>query len=211
MLNFRKSLSILAGLSAVVLGVNASHASLITTGASMPLFTGDAPFAGAGTTGTLVDDVQYAVFAPGQAPASLFGATLSAPTFSDFVYAYVVNNQAVSALETQLLNVGYASGSILRNVGHSEALGGNMPGSGQGASANSFFNLFYADPIAPGSSSDILYFTSPQAPTFASATTGNGGVNDQFVLPSPTVPEPASLGLLAMSGLAILRRRRVAK
>jgi len=219
MRHFKISLSAAVGLSLLALGAGHSQAALTTTGDSIPAFTGIAPFSGSGTTGILDANVEYAVFAPGQAPASLFGSSsnLSSPAFSDYVYAYVVDNVGTSGagdLSVNLLNVGYANGAILENIGHSEALGGNQPIVGQGAASNSYYNLFYADPITPGTSSDILYFTSPQPPDFASSTTGNGGLNDPYLLPSPavSVPEPSSLGLLAAGGLALLgRRRRVAR
>jgi len=217
MRKFHKSWAILLGASVAVLktGFSQGAVTLTTTGDSIPAFTGTGAFDGTGTTGILDANVEYAVFAPGKAPASLFGSSgnLSSPTFSDYVYAYVVDNvgsAGANDLSVNLLNVGYANGSILENVGHSETLGGNAPIAGQGNASNSFYSLFYADPITPGSSSDILYFTSPQPPTFASSTTGNGGVNDQYLLPSPSaaVPEPASMSLITAGFLGLLGRRR---
>ena len=57
-----------------------------------------------------------------------------------------------------------------------------------------------------GDTSDVLLFTSPYAPEWDFATlSGHYLVIRQ--LPSPT-PEPATLGLLIIGGLAMLRRRR---
>ena len=211
MLKIRKTLSVAAGLALLAAGASTSRAAftLSTDPYSIPAFTGTEPFFSTGTTGTLSASVEYAVFAPGTFPGPAVGGNLIGADPSagaDYVYAYKVDNLAGSTLSINELSVGWATGAILRNVGNNLTLGGAAPVL-QYLPANSFINLLPS--IAPTASSDVLYFTSPEAPTFASSTVGNGGLNLQELLPSPSVPEPVTgFSLVLGAGLATLSRRR---
>ncbi|MGO8019986.1 hypothetical protein AB9E19_34305, partial [Rhizobium leguminosarum] len=77
--------------------------------------------------------------------------------------------------------VGLAVGSGATNASENNSLGGQAPVFKQIAASS--FNAIFSG-IAPGSSSNILMFTSPNPPTFASASVGNGGLSDQENLPS---------------------------
>lgn len=162
----------------------------------IPGFTGSVVFDNGSNVSATMD---YAVFAPGD----YGGADPSGGT--DYVYAYqVFANNARYTTTT----VGILDGAIVANAGtdpNYAQLGGIDPLAGFPTfQAQSFFSL-WNPPVNPGQYSTVLLFTSPQPPTFASASVANGGTGVQLEAPSP-LPEPSTLVLLA-GGLALLRRR----
>ncbi len=93
-----------------------------------------------------------------------------------------------------------------------------------------FYDSGTANPVTPGNSSSAFKFTSPDSPTTLTNGTGFIGLPDTysyvytgpsdsglastiFSIPITTVPEPASIVLACIGGLAglmVWRRRRVA-
>jgi hypothetical protein len=91
-----------------------------------------------------------------------------------------------------------------------------------------FYDTGTSDPITPGNSSSAFKFTSPDSPTTLATGTGfaglpdtysyvysgpgeSGTLNTIFSIPITTVPEPASIvlaGLGGLAGLMMWRKRR---
>jgi len=208
MLIANKHLGLMVGIGLGLGLAAASHASIIATDPdAMTGFKGSEVFSSTGGGNILGVVVDYAVFAPGKYPGSSLGG--SDPSGgADYVYTYLINNDPTPASTVSLtsFSVGLASGSGAHNAGVNNSLGGITPFA-QVITSSSFQHL-YSPSIDPGNSSNITLFTSPNAPTFGNASVGNGGLSDQEQLPTPTAPEPASLGLLASAGLLVLGRRR---
>lgn len=158
---------------------------------------------------TLSVAVDYAVFAPGQ--YGLFGTDPSGG--AAYVYAYQIHNQAESNVGVSLMTLGAAASSGIASVGVDAVLAGVLPDAfGLGASSVRWgFGWDFSDPgleIAPGLSSMVLLFTSARQPRWDDVTLADGGVPAASgLLPSP-VPEPGTLGLLALGGLWACRRLR---
>jgi hypothetical protein len=65
----------------------------------------------------------------------------------------------------------------------------------------------YSPELAVGQVSSVMYFSSPYAPWDDTSTlSGYMGADTQYV-PSPYIPEPGALSLLALGICALLRRR----
>lgn len=166
----------------------------------IPGFTGSVNFAATNVSATM----DYAVFAPGNYGAS-GGADPSGG--AHFVYAYQV---FATGSPFTSASVGILPGATVANASFSVTYplaGGDAPAVNtfQGAPPTSFFNLF-SPAVGPAGYSAVLLFTSPQAPTFASASVANGAFINQQAAPSP-LPEPGSLALLGFGALLALRRR----
>jgi len=187
-----------------------AHAGILTTGAGF--LKGTEHFAGSSSLGSLDANVDYAVYAPGNYPGT------DPSSGHEFVYAYQIFALGDATLPLSTLTVGVAyDSSTSTNVsgGHNATYDPAYPDN-TGAhpivesltpSSSSFLSLF-APGISPGGHSAILLFTSPNPPTFTSASVQNGGVSDQELLPSP-IPEPGTLALAGIgAGLVLVRRRR---
>ncbi len=200
----------------LVLGVTgASRASLLASDPnSIPTFTGSQPFSATGGGSTLNVLVDYAVFAPGTFPgpgpiSAAFGPDPSGGT--DYVYTYVANNDASSNTNMSALLVGLALGSGAHDASENTSLGGQSPAVNAVTPSN-FTDLFPG--IAPNTSSDIVMFTSPNPPTFNSASIKNGGVSDQEMLPisdarariaySPCSRRPCGYGTSQSQGVILI-------
>lgn len=182
---------------------------------------------------TLIADVDYAVYAPGDFGTS---ATLGFPAAADpsggteWVYAYQINNDLGGQLRVAALSIQLVPGvisNIATNVSHTSS----TPAGGLEPDAWSFIPIAVDPPtnvkwsfantphlLLVGLESDILLFTSPFEPTFRGAgiTGGSGSIaplpGDANFLPSPA-PEPSALFLAALGGVLLgaryLRRRSV--
>ena len=166
-------------------------------GGPPPLYTGSTPF----SIGTLSGYVDYAVFNPGQFPYS--GYT---PTAGELTYAYqvfVTGSAPLSSFELALTDPA-------DNIGSFNNLGGTVPNS---MTLNSMVSAKWTFPGVPtGGSTQGLAFSSPRLPQSLFATVVDTG-QTTFVIPLPSpgpnsIPEPATLGLVAMGCMMLGLRRR---
>jgi hypothetical protein len=187
---------------ALVLGLAsiASAGFLATDGSAMPAFQGTQTFA----SGTMSANVDYAVYAPGN-----FGNILTPDPSggTDYVYAYQVMPTGI--LPVTVLTVGLATGSGAHNAGTAPLYGaaGGIAPSAWAIQSTSAAALFATPELDAPSFSQVMLFTSPNAPTFGPASVADGGKSDQQILTTP-IPEPASLAFLALGLGALLRRSR---
>ena len=148
-------------------------------------------------------NVDYAVFAPGAFGVAFPGQDPSGGT--EYVYAYQIEN-----LDTDIskLTVGLDGDEPLGTVGFlatglTDPTASSFIGAGPTSAA---WDFTVPGALTNGNSSAVLIFTSAAAPEWDTATVAAAWSNTQN-LPSP-VPEPASLGLIAVGlGLVSIRRK----
>ncbi len=169
-------------------------------------------------------EVDYAVYAPGQFGASSdlgFPAGLDPSGGADYVYAYEVYNDPTATISLIQFSVGITKFDVptnSTNIGHDPAtidlgmapdIWHFNPTTGDPTSALWFFT---STTLAPGSHSDIVFFTSPFGPTMHSSSV-LGSFTATANLPSP-VPEPGTITLSTIAVVCVLaasclRRRRL--
>jgi hypothetical protein len=148
----------------------------------------------------LVAQVQYAVYAP-----TMYGGKVPVPA-NNYVYAYQLYNVGSAALTT--LTVGLPIGSGAANGGTDAACGdiGGIDPSFANVYADTFTVTFLTHQLPPvGGHSVVLLFTSPNGPTTTEAFVADGDLISAPGAPAP-LPEPATLILLGLSGLALRRK-----
>lgn len=159
---------------------------------------------------TFIADLSYAVYEPGDFTLSFPGEVVD-PTH--YVYAYQVDSVS-STVYSGIYGGAYVQAFSINIQGDEQITAAtSVAGSGTvapntgGVVPTSVSWDFIGGLITPGNSSEVLYYTSPFGPEFDnSALSGTASFFDEQQVPTP-VPEPASLALLGLGGLAMLRRR----
>ncbi len=154
-------------------------------------------------------DVDHTVYAPGTFSFSVDPG--HNPKGSHYVYAYqIVDVSSTSGGYVTQLSVGLnMDGLATEGIWYVQSDPGDVDPSTCGL-APFTARWTYSPELAVGQVSSVMYFSSPYAPWDDSSTlSGYMGADMQYV-PSPYVPEPGALSLLALGICAIMRRRRTA-
>jgi hypothetical protein len=193
-----------------MVGTVADGALLATDTAAIPGFHGTQSFDAAAGPLTFGAEVEYAVYAPGQFHSS---TALGGPTDpsggTQYVYAYQLINDGSAAQRTiGELSVGFDGNASPGNLG---VIGGAPFGLNPSSSAFvpvsppfASATWIYNTELTSTQASNILLFTSPNAPHLYNASVLGGGLVDQRQLPSP-IPEPSSV--LIIGGMIIMLGR----
>jgi hypothetical protein len=159
--------------------------------------------------GDLKADIDYCVYWWTRYPGTDY-----TPPVGHFVYAYQVYVTGTGPVKK--LSVGMLAGNDAGNIADDAGLGD----AGGHAPDSSFFtgpapnydaaNWEWADADPLVTHSDGLVYASINAPRWWIGTVQNTGQAASGYVPSPSdvIPEPATLGLLALGLVAALRRRR---
>ena len=147
--------------------------------------------------------VDWAVFAPGDFP---YPGTGYAPTAGEMVYTYQLFStgaDAISSFSVALENPADNIGSFSGLTGDAVINTVLLPG----VKAEWQFAG-----VTTNSNSEGLAFSSPYVPKDLFGLAVNGGTFSVVIpLPTPSdveIPEPATLSVLALGGVALIRRRR---
>jgi MYXO-CTERM domain-containing protein len=208
----------MAGFSAfaavgLAIGVSSSaFAGFIATDpAAMPAWRGTQNF----NNGVINANVDYAVYAPGAyGAADPSGGTR-------FVYVYQLFNISATRAVSNL-TVGIEDAALSAFDGGFDAtrptFGGVIPLfqdslAGTAFPSSSFRSIFQTvggpfTKVNPGQHSQVLLFTSPFAPQLYASSVIDEGEQSQRLLPSPAIPGPTAVAVLAVAGVTSLRRRR---
>ncbi len=171
---------------------------------------GNGPSGGAWTGSTAFDNglglsgyVDWTVFSPGAFP--YLGYT---PTAGELAYAFQVFS--TGPLATTSFSV--ALDNVADSIGTFGDLAGDSPFSMSLTPAPFGSAGWSFSGITTGGNSDGLVFSSIKVPKNLFGSTIDGGTGAIVIpLPSPDtvdVPEPATMSVMALAGLALLRRRR---
>ncbi len=153
---------------------------------------------GAGLAGT----VDFCVYAPG-----VFTDSSYSTAADQFVYAYQIFSTGADAISSFAM--------MVQNAANSDGVMGDLVGVGAASSIISAGAevewVFDAPGVLIGENSAGLVFSSPNEPEWLMGTVvDGGGFSYAYPLPAPSafVPEPATMSLLALGGVALVRRRR---
>ena len=153
-------------------------------------------------------DVDYAVYAPGDYPGIYSGAD------SKFIYAYQIFNESSSTATLASFSVGLLEDAFVVSCGDDAtygAAGGVSPLLSRLVGSPATSAQWTID-VDAAENTTVLVASSPFGYTFGSAALANGGESATMSVPTPSadlgIPEPATLSLLVLGGLALIRRRR---
>lgn len=152
--------------------------------------------------------VEYLVYAPGD-----YSGPAGMPA-DEYVYTYKVSNTSspASAVAIDQFSMGLVPGSGVdyQQAAYDAQAGQVIPITGYGNSQTVYY-MYIMDTIAPGESSALMLFSSPNAPVdgFGNLTIGTVG-SVKLKLPTP-VPEPVSLILLGAGCLPLRYYRKRAR
>ncbi len=193
------------GLAGVVSFSSSASAGVLDSHAAA-FNDGNGPSAGAWTSSTAFDNgvglsgtVDWTVFGPGDFPFA--GYT---PTAGELTYAFQIFSTGTSAIHSLTLQ---DPNGAANNIGTFADLAGEAPFSvALGTQAEWNFTGLNA-----GENSIGLAFSSIKTPATLFGVAVNGG-SFSIVIPLPVpgasdIPEPASMALMGLGALAILRRR----
>jgi len=170
-------------------------------------------------SGNILDvTIDYGVFAPSKFPGTFeTWKEDSVPVFpdpnpADYIYAYQIhNNSPPSTVALSHLNLHLAGGVAMSSLGYDKGLDqvdeDIIPSSWSASSTNVVYYFYYPQ-ILPNEFSVVLLLSSPDPPTFQTASVLDGGLSAEGKLPSP-VPAPgaAVLGMIGLSTVASVVRR----
>lgn len=194
----------------VALGIPTAYGSLATDPAALmksstPTFSTSITFGS--TTYDFEGYVDYAVYAPGA-----YSGLLTLPT-DEYVYAYQLFNSSNSDVSMDSLTIGLSPGITASNAFSDPSIGttGGAMSAGAGFTMSQSVMYMFFQPVTAGSKSTALVFTSEYGPQMGGAVV-SGGISGGTVisLPTPSVPEPATIALLGFGAAALLRRKRKA-
>jgi hypothetical protein len=206
---FRKSLIIVAcaALAAPAL------AGLGGLGTTVPGFDGTWQFETTYLNGTVLKvDVDYAVFQPsalvGTVTPSPF-APYATPDLGEYIYAYQINVLAESTVPLSRLGIDLDANRVT-GVGYDGALPQQNANRAQLRPDSLTFRFDYTEnnELNPGTQSFLLLYSSPDAPTYTTASIVDGGtsISEPNSLPAP-IPTPGA-AMLGVLGLGTLLWRR---
>jgi PEP-CTERM motif-containing protein len=195
------------GFMAAVAVTGSSADAGVLNGNGAAFNDGNGPSAGAWTATTAFDNgqgvsgtVDWTVFGPGDFPFAGY-----APGAGELTYAFQIYSTGTAAIHSLTLN---DPNSAMGNIGTFADLAGQAPTSvALGTQAEWNFAGLNA-----GDNSIGLAFSSIKTPDSLFGIVVNGG-SFAIAIPLPVpgsvdIPEPASMALLGLGGLAMLRRRR---
>jgi hypothetical protein len=182
-----------------------AEASLFNDPAAMTGFTNKTSFSITMSGKTLKADVEYAVYAPGDYQ----GDDLT--DGSEYIYAYQILNSTQSNVVVDFFSVGILSGSSIDFIYTDTSygvLGGTVPFAFNFSQSAGY--VFIRDALNPGQWSDVLIFSSTYSPTIGFGTVSGSGLSGMGSLPTPSVPEPATILFIAPT-IFILRIKKMTK
>jgi hypothetical protein len=218
-----------AVVASLVVGTNASAVpvgALATTGDALDSGGPDAGYwRGSheltGTNNTFTGTLDFAVFGPGDFQ-SFLDATYGGGAYSDptgggeYIYAFQFRSDSGSPI--QALNVGYDLGADIGSLpapASAAGSGDETPNATAYNATSARWDWGFADSVAGGQISDVLFYSSNRPPKPDFATLGAQYLLDQADsgpgdYASPSVPEPTTLAslLIVLVGLGLQAPRR---
>lgn len=182
-----------------------AKASLYNDPAAMTGFKNKTSFNITMSGSVLKADVEYAVYSPGDYPGD------DRTGDSEYIYAYQILNSTQSNVAVDFFSVGILSGSSIDLIYTDTSygvLGGTVPFAFNFSQSAGY--VFIRDALNPGQWSDVLIFSSTYSPTIGFGTVSGSGLSGMGSLPTPSVPEPATILFIAPA-IFILRIKKMTK
>ncbi|HBG78047.1 MAG TPA: hypothetical protein DDW84_04250 [Phycisphaerales bacterium] len=199
-----KKFKLVAMFLSVLFCVFANALPLQSDPAAMAGFKGLTTFNYSDGTSVLNVDVEYAVFAPGNYPVGSTGLSSS-----NYIYAYqVFNKLPATNAGVDFFSVGIPVGGNMNGIGTDATygtLGGVNPTDQMFPRSASY--IFVPSQLLPGQHSTVLLFSSKYQPIMRFGSVTGDGLSDNGILPTSSIPEPATMALLIPAILALRNRR----